>query len=243
MQLFGIASGLWTYFFLGRMVEGGTTSAFLPASADFFSFVLVGVAFWGLLSTAILGTLNSIQAEQRSGTLEAILVSSAPPWSVILGGAMLPLLIGVLEMLLYLAGGAYFFNVDWGRAHWPALAALVGLAVAHGAALGFIVAAVVIVIKRGEAVAWVLISVLAMLSGVFYPVEVLPEPLHVISEMLPLTYALRGMREALFVGGSPAVWLYAVVLALSTLLLMLTGAWALKRAIDVARTEGSLAHF
>jgi ABC-2 type transport system permease protein len=146
-------------------------------------------------------------------------------------------------MLLYLVGGALFFQVDWGRADWFALTLLVGLAVIHGTALGLFVAAAVIVIKRGEAIAWALISVLAMLSGVFYPVEVLPAPLRAVSEIIPLTHALRGMREALFVGGSPAVWTAAAVLALSTLLLIVAGGWMLRRALDVACTEGSLAHF
>lgn len=243
LQLFGIASGLWMYFFLGRVVGEG-----LPALAayggSFFAFVLVGVTFWNLLSTALLGTLNAIRAEQRSGTLEALLTMPVPAWLIVLGGLAWPLVLGVIEVALYLAGGGLFFGIDWGQADWPALGVLLALAVAHGAALGLFIAAVMILVKRGEPLAWMLSSVLGLLTGVFYPIEVLPEPIRLLAEAFPLTHALRAMRLALFRAASlGTLWGEIAFLGGSTLLLALAGTWALNRALDHARAEGSLAQF
>jgi ABC-2 type transport system permease protein len=244
VQLFGIASGLWMYFFLGRMVGDRLTPALAAYGSSFFSFVLVGVAFWGLLAKAMLGTLNAIQSEQRSGTMEALLVTPTRPWLLILGGLALPLILGAVELLLYLAGGALFFHVDLTQANWPAVLLLLTLTVAHGAALGLFIASFIIVVKRGDSIALLPVSVLGLLIGIFYPVEVLPAPLQLLSNLIPLTYALRGMRQALFRSASlGSLWIEISVMALSTAVLAALAAWVLNRALGYARIEGSLARF
>ena len=244
LQLVGVASGLWMYFFLSQTVAGNRAPALSAYGGSFFGFVLVGVAFWGLLSTGFLGTLQAIRTEQRNGTLEALLVAPVPAWLVVLGGVVQPLLLGCLDLVVYLAGGALFFGVDWGQANWVSLVVLLALAVAHTAALGLFLTALILVVKRGDAAAGVLGAGLGLLTGIFYPVEVLPPALQFLAGLLPLTHALRGMRLALFRGaGLLTLAPEIALLGLSTLLLAALGAWALDRALDRARAAGSLAQF
>jgi ABC-2 type transport system permease protein len=82
------------------------------------------------------------------------------------------------------------------------------------------------------------------LGGVFYPVAILPAWLQLFSYLLPLTYALRGMRLAMLNGAGwaeltpdlVALLTFCVVLAPLSLLLF---RWAVERA----RAEGTLAHY
>jgi ABC-2 type transport system permease protein len=244
LQIIGIASSLWMYFFLSRTMGTGATAIMAPYGGDLFGFMVVGIAFWSLLSTALMGTLNAVRAEQRGGTMEAVLVTAAPPWLLMLGGVVLPLLIGLIEAACYLGGAAGVFHVDWSRANWGLATLIALLAVAHTATLGLLVAAAIIAVKRGDQLVSVLSGALALLTGIFYPVEVLPGPLATLAGLLPLTHALRALRQALFGAGAPGDLLVALaVLIGSTGVLAGVGLWALNRALAHARREGSLAGF
>jgi len=244
LQLAGIATSLWMYFFLSRTMGNGPSPALAAYGGDLFGFIIVGTAFWGLLSTALTGTLNAVRSEQRGGTMEALLVTTTPAWLLVLGGIGLPLLIGLGQLVLYLAGAALVFHVDWGRADWGAVALLLGLALAHTATLGLLVAALIIVIKRGDGVVALLTGAIALLTGIFYPIEVLPLPLQWLARGLPLTYALRGLRQALFHAGAPGeIGSALLILAGTTVLLGPPAAWLLQRALAHARRDGHLAGF
>jgi ABC-2 type transport system permease protein len=82
----------------------------------------------------------------------------------------------------------------------PALVVLL-LTILCFAPLGIISAAIIMVFKKG---AWFQMMVNGagfLLGGVAYPVDVLPAWASRISEYLPLTHSVRGMRETLL-GGS-----------------------------------------
>ena len=54
---------------------------------------------------------------------------------------------------------------------------------------------------------FVISSVLLLVSGVYYPVEVLPTWMEWIAKISPATYALRGIRHSILEGaGVSAVW-------------------------------------
>jgi ABC-2 type transport system permease protein len=65
---------------------------------------------------------------------------------------------------------------------------------------GDITGAITLVIKRGEGVAGMLIFGLALISGAYFPVSVLPDWIQPLSDVVPTRYAIDGLREALFEG-------------------------------------------
>ena len=86
--------------------------------------------------------------------------------------------------------------------------------------------------------------VATLVGGVFYPIEIMPSWLQAVAHLLPLTYALRGMRLALLNGSSWSellpdllvVGAFAVVLFPVSLLVF-------RFAVERARADGSLAHY
>jgi len=244
LQIFNIGSALWMYFFLSRVVGVGQVSEISSYGTGFFAFLLVGVAFWNLLFTASLGAVNAIRSEQRSGTLEALLTTATPAWLIVLGGIFMPMILAAVELLLYLLFGALFFQVDLSRANWPLALALLLMSMLQGAAIGLLIASVIVLVKRAEAVAGVVLSLLGLLVGVFYPVEMLPSALQTLANVIPLTHALRAMRQALFLSATiETLWIVVVVLATSTVGIFFVGVWTLNQALNAARSEGTLAQF
>ena len=63
-------------------------------------------------------------------------------------------------------------------------------------------AAVQVGIQKGGAVVWLFGSVVWLFSGTMFPINVLPAPLQAFAKLMPLTYALEGLRGALLKGTS-----------------------------------------
>ena len=51
--------------------------------------------------------------------------------------------------------------------------------------------------ERGAQMTHVIIAVLLLISGVYYPIDVLPQALQTLSVLSPATYVLEGVRAAL----------------------------------------------
>jgi ABC-2 type transport system permease protein len=61
--------------------------------------------------------------------------------------------------------------------------------------------------EKGTQLGWIAQGTLLVVSGVYYPVSVLPEWMQWLATISPATYALEGAREAILDGkGMSAMW-------------------------------------
>ena len=116
------------------------------------------------------------------------------------------------------------------------LAAFVGL--------GLLAAAGTMMVRRTNPVAIVLGTLSVLLSGVVYPVSVLPDWLQAVGKLLPLTHALAVLRGALL-RGSTLAELQGSLQALAGFAVVLgaLGAVLFVAAFRRARVDGSLTHY
>jgi len=61
-----------------------------------------------------------------------------------------------------------------------------------------------ITLQKGSAVLWLFSSGFWFLSGAMFPSESLPRPLELLSRLVPIAYAIEGMRMAFLQGRSLA---------------------------------------
>jgi ABC-2 type transport system permease protein len=100
---------------------------------------------------------------------------------------------------------------------------------------------VVLLAKRGEIVIAALISGMALVSGAFFPIEVLPGWLQPLGEVVPTKFAYDGLRAALFGGGD---WEDDVLVLLAFALVCIPAAvWLGGRALEFTRRRGSLSQY
>jgi ABC-2 type transport system permease protein len=115
---------------------------------------------------------------------------------------------GILRTALVLGVAMLAFDLDLGDANY--VAALVVLAVCSVSLVGFgVVAAVMPLLspEKGQQVSYIVSSVLLLVSGVYYEVDVLPGWMQVVATVSPVTYALQGTRAALLDGvGLAGLW-------------------------------------
>jgi len=118
-----------------------------------------------------------------------------------LGTCLFAIVYGLAHTVVILIVVALFFRLDLGRADLVS-----GLLVLLAGSLSFvglgIMASVLPLLftERGSQMTYIIQAVLLLISGVYYPVDVLPSWLQPITRLSPATYVLEGMRDSLLKG-------------------------------------------
>jgi len=237
--LFGVA----TYFYLSRFVQSPELTRALPAGDSYFSFALVGFAFFDYLSVSIDAFESSLNEARQNRTLEALLVTSTPLPLILTGSAIYPFAALALRTVVYLAWGVLLFGFAPRSANWLGALAVLLASILAFAGLGILSASYQILFKRGNPAKWLVLGLSALLGGMMYPVTVLPAPLQMVARLIPVTYSLQGMRAALLDGAGwsalgPSIFALLVFAAILLPLSFAVFAWALQRT----KVTGTLTH-
>jgi ABC-2 type transport system permease protein len=110
--------------------------------------------------------------------------------------------------------------------------------------LGITAATLQIAFQKGGAMVWLMSSGLWLLSGAMFPVQSLPRPLELLARLIPVNYAVQGMRMALLQGQSISAIapILGTLLAFGLLLLPLS-LWGLSFSLKRARQNGTLSFY
>lgn len=181
------------------LMEGGD-----PASArvrEMTLYLLVGSVLWGFLST-LFDEIASVMAwECWEGTIEFTFMAPVSRVAHLAGVSLFAALYGALRTAVVLALVATAFDLPLGRADLVATAAVLAAAGVPFVGLGILVAVLPLVsTEKGSQMAKILQALLLMVSGIYYPVTVLPGWMQTIAAVSPATYALDGTRRALLTG-------------------------------------------
>jgi ABC-2 type transport system permease protein len=136
----------------------------------------------------------------------------------------------------------FFFNLDLSHANWLSALAIFAAATLPLLGLGIFTSVLPLLSpEKGEQTAFAVQGVLLLISGVYYPISVLPAPLHLVGVLSPLTYTLNGVREALLHGLSLAGALPDIgILLLMGVILVPASVWCFNRAEIRAKRLGLL---
>lgn len=237
--LFGVA----TFYYLSRFVQTPELERALPGGGSYFSFALVGFAFFDYLSVSLGAFDSSIEEARQNRTLEALLVTQTPLPVILAGSILYPFAALALRTCVYLAWGALLFGFAPAAANWSGALLILLASILAFAGLGILSASYSILFKRGNPAKWVVLGVSGLVSGMMYPVTVLPHPLQVLARLTPVTYSLEGMRAALLAGAGwsqlgPSIVTLLVFAVILLPLSFTTFAWALRRT----KITGTLTH-
>jgi ABC-2 type transport system permease protein len=174
----------------------------------FMTYLLVGALLWNYLSMLFDVLSETVSWERWEGTIEYTFMSPSSRVTHLLGMGFYAVVYGILQTVVTLGVCAAFFELDLREANY--LGALLVLAVCSVSLVGFgIVAAVLPLLspEKGQQVSYIVSSLLLLVSGVYYEVDVLPRWMQAIATVSPVTYALEGARAALLDGaGISELW-------------------------------------
>ncbi len=239
---FGLA--VVSLYFFARFVGAAENRHLRPYGGDYLSFGIVGLLVTELQQVGVSSLAWRVRMAQVRGTLEAELATPAPAWIVLGAAPVYEFAAAALRSAAYLVAASWLLGVRYERANGAAVALVVPFVLLAFVGLGLLTAAATMLSRRQNPVAVVLGAASLFLSGVLYPVSVLPPWLQAAARFLPLTHALEALRGALLVGASPAQ-LLPVLSALAAFALVLgpAGLALFVYALRRARIDGSLTHY
>jgi ABC-2 type transport system permease protein len=236
-------SGVAAFYYLSRFVEVPSFTRTQPAGG-YFAFAIVGFAFFDYLTVAINAFDQSLEEARRNGTLEYLLVTQTSLPVILAGSAIYPFVLLSMRTLVYLGWAVTLFSFPVTQANWLGAALVLIASILAFVGLGVLSASYSLLFKRGNPVKWLFLGVAGLVSGIMYPVSVLPRALQMVARFVPVTYSLEGMRIALLQHASTvslwptlrALLLFAAVLLPASLAAF---SWALRRT----KITGTLTHF
>lgn len=196
--------------FMVQIISGGN------ARPEFRGFVVVGSALWSFVVGGTAGLAWSLLDDrERYRMLKYLYISPNSLLVILLGRGAARLAIAGMGALITLGVGIAFLGVgfDIARVDWVMLVPAVLLGFVSIVALGIILAAVCLQTRQEswsypEAVA----GALFLVVGAVFPLAVLPSAVQAIGFVVPLTWWLEGVRQALVpgslsaLGGAGSLW-------------------------------------
>ena len=184
-----------------QMILWGFITRFLMTDSTLLSqaagLLIAAVLLWDVLFRAQLGVSVVFFEELYSRNLGHLFASPLRPHELVcalMTVSLIRTLIGVGAAAL-LAIPFYQYNLL--TLGWPLLGFFANLMV-MGWAIGLLV--VSLVMRHGlgaESIAWVAIFAVAPVSGIYYPIDTLPEWLRPLAWALPSSHVFEGMRAVL----------------------------------------------
>ncbi len=161
-------------------------------------YLLTGSLLWQYLSELFWETSNMMTYERWEGTIESTFMAPISRVSHLAGMSISAGLYAALRFLLLVGVCLLCFHLDLSKANLLGALAILGIASLSLLGLGLMAASLPLMYtEKGSQMTSVVEAVLLMVSGVYYPIEVLPNWLRFISQFSPMTYTLHGMRAAL----------------------------------------------
>jgi ABC-2 type transport system permease protein len=215
-----------------------------PYGTGYFTYVFLSLAFFGYIGTGAGSYAGRLRQEQTQGTLEAMLSTPLGTLPFLAAMSAWNFLFATFELLVYALAGAFIFRLDFSGANWPSAALVFALSAACFAALGIISSCFVMLFKRGNPLAWLLNNFEGLLGGVYFPVAVLPAWLLAVSNLLPVTYAVRAFQLAVNRGAGPAeIKGDLLALAAFNIFLIPAAVWLFGASVRRARKTGTLGEY
>ncbi|HXG25423.1 MAG TPA: ABC transporter permease [Candidatus Binatia bacterium] len=236
----------WELAFLVYSAAGALSISFIGAQAAderLLLTLMVGAIFWNYLSVVFSWIAETIQIERWEGTLEYTFMAPVRRSTHLFGAVAYAMAYGLIHTLAIVVAMVLFFpDLSFGQANVVTIAGFMVLGSFSLVGVAMLAAILpLLFVERGMQMAFVLQSVLLLVSGVYYSIDVLPGWMQVMSWFSPATYALDGVRRGLIDGaGLDALWGDIWPLLVMGTLFIPVGLWAFGVAERYAKRTGKL---
>jgi ABC-2 type transport system permease protein len=231
------------FFYLARLIDQSELASQSQLSEGYFAFAVIGFGLMDILRAGVTTFAAQLREDQMTGTLEALLVTPSPPALVVLGSASFDLLRAAISGIVLVLLAVLFFGLHLSIDTSSLIALLVATPASFAlfTALGIVVAGLTVVVKQTVALVTFVSTLIAVLSGVYFPISVLPPGLEAIAKALPFTWTLDVFRDALL-GGDVSTTEVVLLVACGGLALPLSIV-LFGLSVDYAKRQGSLAQY
>jgi ABC-2 type transport system permease protein len=190
------AASSMSIMFIGK-AQGGSAET----TNDLILYLAIGTLVWSFLNSVFNNMAEMIAWERWEGTIEYTMMAPISRLTHMFGQSLFAIVYGIVRAALLLGVLALFFDINLRGANLTG--ALLTFIVGSISFVGFGIMAAVLPLlfpEKGEQMTFIISSILLLVSGVYYPTDVLPGWMQVLSHLSPATYVLDAMRGAILDG-------------------------------------------
>lgn len=220
-----------------------------------FSYMFIGNALYMYVAEVLFGVTWVIHDDREHYmTLKQVYIAPISFYYYIFGRAAIKIAITSVGVLLTILFGIFVLDVQVSLASisWPLLIVSLVLGLAAICIMGLALGGIsFLTAKHGQGINEGVAGVFYVMSGVIFPITILPTWAQPISELLPITYWMEAMRRALEPGVISALgsttgmdgmdnWFLMLVLILSTIAFLFISVGIFRFADKTARRKGKI---
>ena len=172
-------------------------SIYLQYPASVTQYIVIGNAIQSMSFSAVFAVANITSQDKWQGTLPSTMVTPANRVALFIGRAWFQVLLSAMIAAAGLLYAAVIFGVSFASADFAGIAVVVLLTSIAMISFGLLISAVGLYMRTALIVANIFLFVTLLLSGVNFPVSVLPGWLQPVSWVIPLTYGTEAVRMAI----------------------------------------------
>ena len=192
LGLFGtVGVPVLVFLGLGRVMRGAATpaspeEAFLRAGLPVFAALLMAIS-------AVVSLVTVIAIYREGGILKRLRATPLRPATILVAHVLVKLLFTALTLALLIAAGRRVYAPD-SPAQVIRFAAALLFTTCSLLSVGFLIASLVPTARFAQPLAGVIFYPMIALSGLFFPLALLPPWLEAVARILPLTHAVSLMQ-------------------------------------------------
>ena len=169
--------------------------------------LLVGATIWAFLGIIFEFMTEIVAWERWEGTIEYTFMAPLSRFAHLFGQGAFAVLYGLIRATILFFAVAAFIGIHAPRANYGAALALLALASLSFIGIGIMTSVLPLISpEKGAQLGFVAQGLMLVVSGVYYPVSVMPEWMQWIAKISPATYALRGDRALDHPTGPGIAW-------------------------------------
>jgi ABC-2 type transport system permease protein len=172
--------------------------------------LLVGGAIWAYLGIIFEIVTETVAWERWEGTIEYTFMAPVSRSVHLFGMGVYAVFYGILRAGILFVAVVAFIGIHLPDANYAAALALLAIASLSFIGIGMMTAVLPLISpEKGTQLGYIAQGMMLVVSGVYYPVTVLPHWMQWVAKISPATYALRGDRASVLTGAGLAwadVW-------------------------------------
>src|SRR5256886_12015126 len=197
---FWTAANTLTIVFIAKGVEAAGGQVDIDRLT---TILLIGAVIWSYLGIVFELLIETVAWERWEGTIEYTFMAPLTRAVHLLGTGIFAVLYGLVRATIVFATIAAFFGLHMPNANFGSALLLLAVASVSFIGIGMMTAVLPLISpEKGTQFGYVAQGLMLVVSGVYYPVSVLPGWMQWIAKVSPAPYALRGLRASLFAGAT-----------------------------------------
>jgi ABC-2 type transport system permease protein len=239
---------LWDVAFMVWTIANTLTIVFIARSVglsaaqenELATKLLVGAVIWAFLGIIFEFVTETVAWERWEGTIEYTFMAPLSRSTHLFGMGAFAVLYGLIRATILFFVVAAFIGIHMPDANFAAALALLAIASVSFMGIGMMTAVLPLISpEKGAQLGFVAQGMMLAVSGVYYPVSVMPGWMQAIAKVSPATYALRGDRASI-VNGAGLAWADVWPLLVIAVFAIPVGIAVFKRGEQYAKKHGKL---